>query len=93
MGRLCPGLVCVVPGRHGDQVVGRRRPSRRLLAECYGRALCVRSEAHVVTVEADVDQVERRLAAGELSCPSCGVVLAGWGRGRPRQLRGVDGPG
>jgi len=46
----------------------------------------------VVTVEADVDQVERRLAAGELSCPSCGGVLAGWGRGRPRQLRGADGP-
>jgi hypothetical protein len=42
----------------------------------------------VVTVEADVDQVESRLAAGELSCPSCGGVLAGWGRARPRQLRG-----
>ncbi|MEQ6326699.1 hypothetical protein ABDZ15_21180, partial [Mycobacterium canetti] len=26
----------------------------------------------MVTVEADVDQVECRLAAGELSCPSCG---------------------
>ena len=46
----------------------------------------------MVTVEADVDQVERRLAAGELSCPSCGGVLAGWGRARPRQLRGPDGP-
>ena len=46
----------------------------------------------MVTVEADVDQVERRLAAGELSCPSCGGVLAGWGRGRARQLRGADGP-
>ena len=46
----------------------------------------------MVTVEADVDQVERRLAAGELSCPVCGGVLAGWGRARPRQLRGPDGP-
>jgi hypothetical protein len=46
----------------------------------------------VVTVEADVDQVERRLAAGELSCPLCGGVLAGWGRARPRQLRGPNGP-
>jgi hypothetical protein len=46
----------------------------------------------VVTVEADVDQVEGRLAAGELSCPSCGGVLAGWGRARPRQLRGPHGP-
>lgn len=46
----------------------------------------------MVTVEADVDQVERRLAAGELSCPLCGGVLAGWGRARPRQLRGPNGP-
>jgi hypothetical protein len=45
----------------------------------------------MVTVEADVDRVERRLAAGELSCPSCGGVLAGWGRARPRLLRGPDG--
>ncbi len=46
----------------------------------------------MVTVEADVDVVERRLAAGELSCPECGGVLAGWGRARLRQLRGPDGP-
>jgi len=46
----------------------------------------------VVTVEADVDRVERRLAAGELSCPACSGVLAGWGRARPRQLRGPHGP-
>ena len=45
----------------------------------------------MVTVEADVDAVERRLAAGELSCPSCGGVLAGWGRARPRQLRASGG--
>ena len=45
----------------------------------------------MVTVEADVDRVERRLAGGELSCPSCGGVLAGWGRARPRQVRGPDG--
>ena len=46
----------------------------------------------MVTVEADLDRVECRLVAGELSCPSCGGVLAGWGRARPRQLRGPDGP-
>ena len=46
----------------------------------------------MVTVEADVDRVERRLAAGELWCPSCGGVLAGWGRARSRQVRGADGP-
>lgn len=46
----------------------------------------------MVTVEADVDAVERRLVAGELSCPLCGGVLAGWGRARPRRVRGPDGP-
>lgn len=46
----------------------------------------------MVTVEVDVDAVERRLAAGELSCPACSSVLAGWGRARARQLRGPDGP-
>lgn len=46
----------------------------------------------MVTVEADVDVVERRLAAGELRCPACAGALAGWGRARPRQLRGLDGP-
>jgi hypothetical protein len=45
----------------------------------------------VVTVEADADQVERRLAAGELRCPACSGVLAGWGRARLRQLRGPAG--
>jgi hypothetical protein len=45
----------------------------------------------VVTVEADVDEVERRLAVGELRCPACSGVLAGWGWARPRQLRGLDG--
>ena len=46
----------------------------------------------MVTVEADLDGVERRLAAGELWCPSCGAVLRGWGRARSRLVRGPDGP-
>ena len=46
----------------------------------------------MVTVEADVDVVERRLSAGELCCPGCGGVLARWGRARPRRLRGPGGP-
>ncbi|KAA8958491.1 MAG: hypothetical protein F6Q13_15435, partial [Mycobacterium sp.] len=45
----------------------------------------------MVTVEADADEVERRLAAGELRCPVCSGVLRGWGWARPRQLRGPDG--
>jgi hypothetical protein len=57
-----------------------------------GRAVFALGGA-VVTVEADVDAVERRLAAGELSCPACSSVLARWGRARPRQLRGRDGLG
>ena len=46
----------------------------------------------MVTVETDVDAVERRLVAGELSCPLCSSVLAGWGWARPRLVRGPDGP-
>jgi len=45
----------------------------------------------VLTVNADRDEVERRLAGGGLSCPECGGRLAGWGRARPRQIRGLDG--
>jgi hypothetical protein len=44
----------------------------------------------VLTVSADGDDVERRLAAGGLACPRCGGVLAGWGRGRERRVRGRD---
>lgn len=45
----------------------------------------------MVTVDADLDGVERSLAAGALRCPSCGAALAGWGRARARQVRGADG--
>lgn len=46
----------------------------------------------MVTVEADADGVERRLATGGLVCPACSGRLAGWGRARPRVVRGLDGP-
>ncbi|MEU4255829.1 DUF6431 domain-containing protein [Streptomyces fradiae] len=42
----------------------------------------------MLIVDADVLLVERRLRTGELLCPSCGAVLAPWGRGRPREIRG-----
>lgn len=45
----------------------------------------------MLTVEASVDSVERRLAAGELSCPCCSGMLAGWGHARARTLRGLGG--
>lgn len=44
----------------------------------------------MLTVSADGDEVERRLAAGVLACPGCGGVLAGWGRARERRIRGRD---
>lgn len=42
----------------------------------------------MLTVEGDVGAVERRLAAGGVSCPGCGGRLAPWGWARPRVLRG-----
>jgi uncharacterized Tic20 family protein len=44
----------------------------------------------VLTVSADRDQVERQLGVSGLFCPDCGGALAGWGRARPRQIRGPD---
>lgn len=50
-------------------------------------------EALVVTVEVDPVRVESRLAAGELSCPSCpDGVLAGWGFARCRWVVGLSDP-
>jgi len=43
----------------------------------------------VVTVEADPDSVERRLAAGGVRCPGCSEALRPWGRARVREVRGV----
>src|SRR5258708_4535741 len=45
----------------------------------------------MLTVEASPVSVERRLAAGDLSCPCCGGVLARWGWARERALRGLGG--
>jgi hypothetical protein len=51
-----------------------------------------RSEALVLTVGVNGAVVEGQLAGGELECPCCGGVLAGWGWARPRVLRGLRGP-
>jgi hypothetical protein len=45
----------------------------------------------LVTVEVTTSVVEQRLVEGELSCPDCGGVLARWGWGRSRSLRGLGG--
>ena len=41
----------------------------------------------MLTVNADRDVVERQLGGGELACPSCGGVLARWGKGAERRVR------
>ena len=47
----------------------------------------------MVTVEVDPGRVESRLAAGEVSCPSCpDGVLAGWGFARSRPVAGLVEP-
>ena len=45
----------------------------------------------MLTVNGDRDVVERQLAGGELSCPSCGGALGGWGNARVRPVRVLDG--
>jgi hypothetical protein len=45
----------------------------------------------VLTVEVDAACVERRLVAGDLSCPGCAQVLRPWGWATERVLRGLDG--
>lgn len=50
-------------------------------------------KAPMVTVDVDPERVESRLAAGELSCPSCSDgVLAGWGFARARRVVGMADP-
>ena len=47
----------------------------------------------MLTVNADRDVVERQLGDGELACPSCGGVLARWGKGAERRVRLPGEPG
>jgi hypothetical protein len=50
-------------------------------------------KALMVTVEVDPVRVESRLAAGEVSCPSCpDGVLTGWGFARSRPVAGGAEP-
>ena len=42
----------------------------------------------MLIVDNDVLLVERQLRQGQLICPSCGAVLAPWGHGQPRSIRG-----
>ncbi|MGE7390879.1 hypothetical protein ACQKM2_35930 [Streptomyces sp. NPDC004126] len=42
----------------------------------------------MLIVDPDALLVERRLRAGRLTCPVCSSVLAPWGHGRAREIRG-----
>lgn len=42
----------------------------------------------MLIVDSDVLLVERQLRDGRLTCPSCDAVLAPWGHGRARVIRG-----
>ncbi|MFB7466200.1 DUF6431 domain-containing protein [Streptomyces sp. NPDC056224] len=42
----------------------------------------------VLVVDSDGLLVERQLRQGRLTCPACEAVLAPWGHGRPRLIRG-----
>jgi hypothetical protein len=45
----------------------------------------------LLTVEADHDRVETRLAAGRVDCPNCQRALRPWGWARLRRVRGLGG--
>ncbi|GGU48342.1 DUF6431 domain-containing protein [Streptomyces violascens] len=42
----------------------------------------------MLIVDSDLVVVEQQLRQGRLACPSCSAVLAPWGHGRPREIRG-----
>jgi hypothetical protein len=56
-----------------------------------GRAVLDARRHRLVTVEADQDRVEFRLAAGRVGCPDCSGALRPWGWARPRGVHGLAG--
>jgi hypothetical protein len=58
------------------------------LGEPFGRAVVASWRTLLLTVEVDSSRVERRLAAGEIRCPTCARALSPWGWARSRMLRG-----
>src|SRR5215471_4521075 len=82
----------VVRGRDGDRVGNGRGPPASSFGHVVGRAAGLTRGGVVLTVSGDEGVVERQLAGGELSCPSCGGVLGCWGRARQRRVRVLEGP-
>jgi hypothetical protein len=68
----------------------RQDPLVQLLAELEG-VLRFDAGGIVLIVRSDLVKVEADLAGGVVACPGCGGVLAPWGYGRVRVLRG-DSP-
>src|SRR6266702_4713700 len=85
------GVAGRAAGRHGERVgCGAALPV--IFWRSPGRAAGLTLGGVVLTVNGDRDVVERQLAGGELACPKCGGVLGGWGHGRLRRIRLLDGP-
>src|SRR4029079_13385815 len=65
-GERAPGGRCLVGGRHGAHLAGRRQPAQQ-----YGESLC-----NVSTVGADMDELDRRLLTLFADDPRIGVLQA-----------------
>src|SRR6266702_766055 len=88
--------LAAAPGRRrccwGERAGGAAGVSGLLFCVRDGRAAGLTLGGVVLTVNGDQGLVERQLAGGELACPKCGGVLGGWGHGRLRRIRLLDGP-
>lgn len=74
--------------RHLADVLFTRTALPVSLGEPFGRAVVAFWRTLLLTVEVDPCGVERRLAAGEIRCPTCAGALSPWGWARSRLLRG-----
>src|SRR6266702_2678884 len=88
--------LAAAPGRRrccwGERAGGAAGVSGLLFCVRDGRVAGLTLGGVVLTVNGDQGLVERQLAGGELACPKCGGVLGGWGHGRLRRIRLLDGP-
>ncbi|WP_418952549.1 DUF6431 domain-containing protein [Streptomyces albireticuli] len=59
-----------------------------VLRPCSELSTALPRRLSVLIVDSDALLVERQLRASQLECPRCSSVLAPWGHGRPREIRG-----
>lgn len=81
-------MACDREQRHLADVLFTRTALPVSLGEPFGRAVVAFWRTLLLTVEVDPSRVERRLAAGEIVCPTCTGALSPWGWARSRMLRG-----